>query len=265
MCRMIREMERAGVTAVTPEPPSVSAPTLQQLADEDNAAIDELVRAYDESLQIRIDTPLPHEMASSVLDLTNIAEVSVRRVIDMAKKVKKFKTLSQADQISLLKGGSIELLIIRSVLTYDKDKNHFLDPTDTEDMSALSVQRLQQAEQGMGLFDDHMKFVKALAIDLKADKTSLILLLMIALFSPDRPALEQKELISAEQERYSVLLQRYLESQHPVAVAHAIYPKMLMKLTDIRDLSEKQSHVLLKINHEGLQPLMKEVLDLLRP
>ena len=263
---MIREMERTGVVTATAEPQIVATTPVVPLTEEDSKAIEELVAAYDESLQVHIDNhPLPHEMASSVLDLTNIAEVSVRRVIDMAKKVKKFKTLSQADQISLLKGGSIELLIIRSVLTYDKDKNHFLDPTDTEDMSALSVQRLQQAEQGMGLFDDHMKFVKALAIDLKADKTSLILLLMIALFSPDRPALEQKELISAEQERYSVLLQRYLESCHPVSVAHAIYPKMLMKLTDIRDLSEKQSHVLLKINHEGLQPLMKEVLDLPRP
>ena len=107
-----------------------------------------------------------------------------------------------------------------------------------------------------------MKFVRSLAVELRADKTVLILLLMIALFSPDRQQLEQKELVNAEQERYSVLLLHYLESRHPVAIAHAIYPKLLMKLTDIRELSEKHSHVLLKANPEGMQPLMKEVFDI---
>lgn len=120
-----------------------------------------------------------------------------------------------------------------------------------------------RCEQGTGLFDDYMKFVRSLAVELRANKTALILLLMIALFSPDRLQLEQKEAVAEEQERYSVLLQRYLESQHPVAIAHMIYPKMLLKLTDIRELSEKHSHVLLKANPEGIVPLMREVLDIL--
>lgn len=64
----------------------------------------------------------------------------------MAKKVKSFKSLTQADQISLLKGGSIELLIIRAVLTYDKDKGHFLDPADQEETSAMSMQQLARCE-----------------------------------------------------------------------------------------------------------------------
>jgi nuclear receptor subfamily 1 group I len=66
-------------------------------------------------------------------DLVNIAELSVRRVIDMAKKIKSFKALSQLDQISLLKGGSIELLILRSVITFDKEKQQWLDPLDNSD------------------------------------------------------------------------------------------------------------------------------------
>ena len=50
----------------------------------------------------------------------NIAELSMRRVISMTKQVAAFRALPQEDQIQLLKTGSIELLILRSVITFDK-------------------------------------------------------------------------------------------------------------------------------------------------
>lgn len=168
----------------------------------------------------------------------------------------------QVEQIHLLKGGSIELLILRSVITFDAEKQHFLDPFDSEETSAMKLEQLERAETGLGLFDDHMRFVRTLAVDLKADETTLILLLVISLFSPDRDNLEHKELVAAEQERYSMLLRSYLESIHPLPVARVIYPRLLMTLTDIRNLNEEHSQVLLKVNPEGIQPLMKEVLDL---
>ncbi len=116
---------------------------------------------------------------------------------------------------------------------------------------------------GGQLFEDHMKFVRSLAIDLKADQTTMILLLVISLFSPDRMNLINKDLVAQEQENYSELLCKYLESRYPYPVAHAMYPKLLMKLTDIRNLNEEHSAVLLKVNDpEAIQPLMQEVLDL---
>ncbi len=116
---------------------------------------------------------------------------------------------------------------------------------------------------GGQLFEDHMKFVRSLAIDLKADQTTMILLLVISLFSPDRMNLINKDLVAQEQENYSELLCKYLESKYPYHVAHALYPKLLMKLTDIRNLNEEHSAVLLKVNDpDAIQPLMQEVLDL---
>lgn len=233
------------------------------MSTEDTEQIEELLLAYKASLEITHEKKNKGpDGVSNLSDLVNIAEISVRRVIDMAKKVQSFKSLPQADQISLLKGGSIELLILRSVITFDTEKQHFLDPCDQEDTSAMNTDQLRMAENGTGLFDDHMKFVKSLAIDLHADQTTLILLLVISLFSPDRPNVINKELVSAEQERYSLLLQKYLETRYPVVTAHTLYPKLLMKLTDIRNLNEEHSQVLLKVNPEGIQPLMQEVLDL---
>ena len=230
------------------------------MESEDNELIEELTTAYQASLEINVDKEPSRDSADNMADLVNIAEVSVRRVIDMAKKVKAFKSLPQADQISLLKGGSIELLILRSVITFDKEKQHFLDPLDRQS-SAMNIDQLRKAE-GTGLFDDHMKFVRSLAVDLKADQVTLILLLVISLFSPDRPNLFHKELVSEDQEKYSMLLKKYLESKYPILIARAMYPRLLMKLTDIRNLNEEHSQVLLKVNPEGIQPLMQEVLDL---
>lgn len=248
---LMRNMEQNGMEA-----------PIRTLSVEEISLIEELEGAYKASLEINVDKETPkRDPADTFADLVNIAEISVRRVIDMAKKVKAFKSLPQADQISLLKGGSIELLILRSVITFDKEKQHFLDPCDREETAAMNLDELRRAE-GTNLFEDHMRFVKQLAIDLKADQTTMILLLVISLFSPDRPNLINKQLVGEEQDRYSMLLNNYLESVYPYHEARSLYPKLLMKLTDIRNLNEEHSQVLLKVNPEVIQPLMQEVLDL---
>uniref|UniRef100_A0A0B7AI33 Uncharacterized protein n=2 Tax=Arion vulgaris TaxID=1028688 RepID=A0A0B7AI33_9EUPU len=254
-----REVDRTKMQSMDISSSAAAPPRLRVLEPEEEIAINEIVSAYHQSLEICVESEVSRNHPS-MTELVNIAEISVRRVIDMSKKIKSFKALSQSDQISLLKGGSIELLIIRSVITFDSDKMQFLDPYDKEKY-AMTTDQLRMG-QGSGLFDEHMRFVKSLAIDLQADETVLILLLMIALYSPDRPQIVDKHYVAEEQERYALLLLRYLESKHPPHVIRWMYPKLLMKLTDIRNLNEEHSQVLLKINPEGIQPLMKEVLDL---
>jgi len=267
-------MSQSGVVTPVSLPGAMSPAKLRPLEPEEEYQINEVVGAYRQSLEIPIESKVPRDNANFAA-LVNIAEVSVRRVVDMAKKLKAFKALSQTDQIGLLKGGSIELLILRSVISFDKENNYFLDPYDKDSLALTSDQfreGIERSDFGMpglggadgpkGLFEDHMKFVKSLAIDLKADETMLILLLMLSLFSPDRPSVQDKAYISSEQDKYALLLQRYLESKYPYHIVRSIYPKLLMKLTDIRNLNEEHSQVLLRLNPEGLQPLMKEVMDL---
>jgi len=81
--------------------------------------------------------------------------------------VSAFRALQQAEQIQLLKGGSIELLILRSVLTFDPDKQQFLDRTDSAETRAMKVDQLQTAVSGTGVFDAHMAFVHSIAVDLQ--------------------------------------------------------------------------------------------------
>src|SRR6218665_1409028 len=257
---MIEPMENTnGFTGSVPADIPLQPPTA--LSPDELSAIFELISAYRKSLEINTESDVPRERAN-FSDLVNIAELSVRRVIAMAKLLSAFKAIPQPDQIQLLKGGSIELLILRSVLTFDKDKQHFLDPLDDQESKAMKMEQLEAEESGNGLFEHQMKFVHSLAFDLHADEVTLILLLVISLFSPDRENLFYKDLIAADQEKYSMLLKRYLESVYTAEEAAGAFPKLLMKLADIRNLNEQHSQVLLRVNPQGIQPLMKEVLDL---
>jgi len=63
----------------------VSSQTVALTAAE-SEAIDELLLAYRRSLEIQMDKDVPRDRAN-LADLVNIAELSVRRVIAMAKQV----------------------------------------------------------------------------------------------------------------------------------------------------------------------------------
>lgn len=259
------------------------------LTEQEQREIEDIVTSYTTSLEIVANNGGQSRTKDNVSDLVNVCEISIRRVIDMAKKMKSFKALPQGAQICLLKGGSIELLIIRSVLTFDRERQAFLEQTDNPQTSAMTLDQFKSAAtkngpqnvapHGQGLqpgraidpmlqfsiVEDLMKFIKVLSLELKADETMLIFLLLISLFSPDRPNLEQKELkdaVACEQEKYSALLRRYVESKMPLNKARIYYAKLLMKLTDIRNLNEESSQVFLNMNTETIQPLMKEVLDI---
>lgn len=248
------------------------------LTELEQREIEDIVTSYTTSLEIVANNG---GQKDSIDDLVNVCEISIRRVIDMAKKMKSFKALPQGAQICLLKGGSIELLIIRSVLTFDRERQLFLEQTDNPQTSAITLDQFKSAatkenpnvQPGraidpmlqFSLVEDIMKFIKVLSLELKADETMLIFLLLISLFSPDRPSLEQRELkdaVAREQEKYSALLRRYVESKMPLGKARIYYAKLLMKLTDIRNLNEESSQVFLNMNAETIQPLMKEVLDI---
>ena len=56
----------------------------------------------------------------SVINLTDLA---IKRIIKMAKQVSAFSRVCQEDQVSLLKGGCTELMILRSVVNFDSEQN----------------------------------------------------------------------------------------------------------------------------------------------
>jgi len=53
----------------------------------------------------------------------NLTDLAIKRIIRMAKKITPFIKMCQEDQIALLKGGCTEIMVLRSVINYNPDKN----------------------------------------------------------------------------------------------------------------------------------------------
>ena len=57
-----------------------------------------------------IISPIISLVPFSVINLT---ELAIKRIIKMAKQIFSFSQLCQEDQVALLKGGCIELMVLR--------------------------------------------------------------------------------------------------------------------------------------------------------
>src|SRR5581483_9863887 len=79
------------------------------------------------------NTPLPEFTGNyaikNFVDIVKLSDLAIRRLIKMAKKIPPFRTLCEEDKIALLKGASTELMFLRSVLTFNAEKDVLNVPT----------------------------------------------------------------------------------------------------------------------------------------
>lgn len=81
----------------------------------------EMLHEVMRSFQISFDKPMERQPidAPSNVEFLNMADTSVRRLVKMAKHLTVFRSLDQTDQISLLKGAVVEVLILRSAKMFN--------------------------------------------------------------------------------------------------------------------------------------------------
>ena len=60
---------------------------------------------------------------NNLISVINLTDLAIKRIIRMTKKISPFLSMCQEDQIALLKGGVTELMILRSVMNYNPEKN----------------------------------------------------------------------------------------------------------------------------------------------
>lgn len=131
-----------------------------------------------------------------LLDVINLTAVAIRRLIKMAKKINAFKNMCQDDQIALLKGGCTEMMILRSAINYDPDKQIWKIPHTLDTMSKIKVDVLKEAKGN--IYTEHAKFVGTFYPRWR-DENIILILSAIALFSPDRARVVHTDVIKLEQ------------------------------------------------------------------
>ncbi|XP_029928745.1 retinoic acid receptor beta-like [Myripristis murdjan] len=187
---------------------------------------------------------------------SELATKCIIKVVEFAKRVPGFTGLTIADQITLLKAACLDILILRICTRYtpDKDTMTFSD--------GLTLTRTQIHNAGFGPLTDTVFTFAGQLLPLEMDDTESGLLSAICLVSGDRQDLVEPSKVEVLQEPLLEALKIYSRKRRPSMPL--MFPKALMKITDLRSISAKGAErvVTLKMEIPGsLPPLIREMLE----
>ncbi|KAK9526304.1 hypothetical protein VZT92_015012 [Zoarces viviparus] len=162
---------------------------------------------------------------------------AVKEVVEFAKKIPGFRDLCQHDQVSLLKAGTFEVLVVRFASLFDvKDRTvTFLGGMK------YSVDTLRAMGAG-DLLNSMFDFSEKL-INLGLSEEEMSLFTAVVLVSADRSGIENVNSVEALQETLIRALRSLIAKNHPNE--SAVFTKLLLKLPDLRSLNNMHSEELL--------------------
>lgn len=176
----------------------------------------------------------------------------------MAKKINAFKNMCEEDQVALLKGGCIEMMVLRSTMTYDGQRKQWKIPHCQEQFGSIRTDVLKLAKGN--IYRSHDSFIRSFEARWRTDEHVILIMSAILLFTPDRPKVVHPDVIKLEQNSYYYLLRRYLESVYPGCEAKSTFLKLIQKILELRKLAEEVTGVYLDVN--PIEPLLMEIFDL---
>ncbi|XP_038143245.1 nuclear receptor subfamily 1, group D, member 4a isoform X1 [Cyprinodon tularosa] len=162
---------------------------------------------------------------------------AVKEVVEFAKGIPGFQELSQQDQVMLLKSGTFQVLMVRFCTLFNAEQRTvtFLNG-QTYPLSTLRV-------LGMGsLLDAMFEFSEKLdSLGLEPDEMALFM--AVVLVSADRSGISDMRAVEQLQEGLIRALRSLIGRRRPDD--SALFPKLLLRLPDLRTLNNLHSDKLL--------------------
>ncbi|XP_027710593.1 nuclear receptor subfamily 1 group I member 3 isoform X1 [Vombatus ursinus] len=189
-----------------------------------------------------------------LIHLADISTFMVQQVIKFTKDLPHFRSLPMEDQISLLKGAALEICHIELNTTFCPRSHTFLcGPLRYTLQDAAHVGFQEQFLEVMFRF--HVTLRR-----LQLQEPEYALMAALALFSPDRPGVTQREQIDQMQEEMALTLQSYIRGQQARPKGRFLYAKMLGLLAELRSINMEYGRQLQHI-HElyAMMPLLQEI------
>lgn len=187
--------------------------------------------------------------------ISEITTLTVKLIVEFAKRVYGFESLTREDQITLLKAGASEVMILRSSRKYDMRTDSILfynnQPYTRDDYRANHIGDLVD-----GLFN----FCRSTQI-LRLDPAEYALITSLIIFS-ERPGLREPEKVESIQEFYLELTQAYIDSKEQTEKCK--FARLLCLLTELRALNMVNADVCneLKAKNHHLPDFLAEMWDL---
>ncbi|XP_019946432.1 nuclear receptor subfamily 1 group D member 2b [Paralichthys olivaceus] len=162
---------------------------------------------------------------------------AVREVVEFAKKIPGFRDLSQHDQVSLLKAGTFEVLVVRFASLFDV-KDRTITFLGGKKYSVDTLRAMGSSDLLNSMFDFSEKLT-----NLGLSEEEMSLFTAVVLVSAHRSGIENVNSVEALQETLIRALRSLITRNHPNE--SAIFTKLLLKLPDLRSLNNMHSEQLL--------------------
>ncbi|XP_074600689.1 ecdysone-induced protein 75B isoform X3 [Brevipalpus obovatus] len=186
--------------------------------------------------------PLPQNMMEGsegmVEDFSERFSPAIRGVVEFAKRIPGFGMLSQDDQVTLLKAGVFEVLLVRLACMFDKQTNSMIC------LNGMVLKRdsLHSQSSARFLLDSMFGFAEMLnALNLTDHEVALFSAVVV--ISPDRPGLRNTDLVQKIHRKLDDLLQKAIISNH--SDNPGLFTELKKKIPDLRTLNTLHSEKLL--------------------
>ncbi|XP_074070690.1 nuclear receptor subfamily 1 group I member 2 [Macrotis lagotis] len=198
------------------------------------------------------------EIISLLPHMADMTTYMFKGVINFAKVISYFRELPIEDQISLLKGATFELCLLRFNTIFNAE-------TGSWDCGPVSYY-LEDPQGGLQqlLLQPVMKFHYMLK-KLQLHNEEYVLMQAISLFSPDRPGVVHRCAVDQLQERFTMTLKAYIECKRPQPAHRFLFLKIIAILTELRSINAQHTKQLLQIEniHPFATPLMRELFNIM--
>lgn len=169
---------------------------------------------------------------------------AVREVVEFAKHIPGFRDLSQHDQVTLLKAGTFEVLMVRFASLFNVKEQ------TVTFMSGATYSLEELRGMGMGeLLNSMFEFSEKLG-SLILTEEELGLFTAVVLVSADRSGMENTASVEQLQETLIRALRALILKNQPSETSR--FTKLLLKLPDLRTLNNMHSEKLLSFRVDAL-------------
>ncbi|CAH1100194.1 unnamed protein product [Psylliodes chrysocephalus] len=176
---------------------------------------------------------------------------AIRGVVEFAKRIPGFSLLAQDDQVTLLKAGVFEVLLVRLACMFD---------SQTASMICLNGQVLkrdsiQNSSNARFLMDSMFDFAERMN-SLRLSDAEIGLFCSVVVIAADRPGLRNTELIEKMQNKLKASLQMVVAQNHHGQ--SCIMDELIKKIPDLRTLNTLHSEKLLAFKMTEQQQMMQQ-------
>ncbi|XP_068518876.1 nuclear receptor subfamily 1 group I member 3 isoform X1 [Anas acuta] len=223
------------------------------------------------------------DVFSMLPHFADLSTFMIQQVIKFAKEIPAFRGLPIDDQISLLKGATLEICQIQFNTVFNAETNAWECGQHCYTIQDGALAGFQQI-----YLEPLLKFHISLK-KLRLHEAEYVLLQAMLLFSPggghggcdpgglgplptpplsttppspDHASVAQRDFIDQLQEKVALTLKSYIDHQHPMPEGRFLYAKLLLLLTELQTLKVENTRQILHIQDlSSMTPLLSEIIS----